>query len=126
MADTSRPTTTAPAAEASSGGDWPAQVTDTVVGLVDSAKEKVNGPATSAARGVVYGTLAAIVGTAALVLLLVLLFRLLDIGVASLLDVAGIEKAGRSTWIAHTLFGLMFLVPGVLALRKGIRSAPTA
>ncbi len=123
MADTSRPTATTSTA-APSGGDWPAQVTDTVVNLVDTAKEKVNGPATSGARGAVYGTLAAIVGTAALVLAFVSLFRGLDIVVQVVLDAAGIEKAGRSVWISHVIFGLAFLVPGLMALKRASRPAP--
>lgn len=108
-----------------SGSDWPAQATDAIVGLVDSVKDKVNGPATSIARGVVYGTLATLVGTAALVLFLVLLVRGFDIGAQVLLDVANIERAGRSTWIAHLVTGLVFLIPGAMLWRKGSR-APAA
>jgi hypothetical protein len=127
VADTSRPTSTGPTTTApSSQGDWPAQVTDTVVGLVDSAKEKVNGPATSAARGTVWGTFGAIVGTAALVLFLVVLFRGIDIVVEIVLDAAGVEKAGRSTWIAHTIFGLLFLVPGLVLLKRAARPPAAA
>lgn len=105
------------------GADWPAQVTDTIVGFVDSAKEKTTGPATSLARGVVGGTLAAIVGLAALALFLVLLVRGLDILAQVVLDLLGIEKAGRSVWIAHGLTGLVMVVAGVWAWRKGTRPA---
>jgi hypothetical protein len=108
-----------------SGSDWPAQATDAIVGLVDSVKDKVNGPATSIARGLVYGTLAALVGTAALVLFLVLLVRGFDILAQVLLDVADVERAGRSTWIAHLVTGLLFLVPGALLWRKGSRAPAT-
>ncbi|HEV7722244.1 MAG TPA: hypothetical protein VGO60_13215 [Iamia sp.] len=105
-----------------SGSDWPAQATDAIVGLIDSVKEKVNGPATSIARGVVYGTLAALVGTAALVLFLVLLVRGFDVLAQVLLDLADAERAGRSAWIAHIVTGLMFLVPGAILWRKGTRA----
>ncbi len=125
MADTSRPTATTSTA-APTSGDWPAQVTDTVVGLVDNAKGKINGPATSGARGVVYGTLATILGTAVLVVTLVALFRLTDIGIQVILDVAGVDKAGRAVWIAHLLWGLAFALAGAWALRKGRRTAPIA
>ena len=111
---------------ASGGSDWPKQATDTIVGLVDQVKDKVEGPATSVARTVVYGTLAAIVGTAALILGLVLLVRGFDILADLLLDVADIERAGRSTWIAHLVTGLFMAVPGVLMLRKATRPAPAA
>jgi hypothetical protein len=106
--------------------DWPAQVTDAVVNVVDSVKDKTTGPATSAARGVVYGLLGAIVGTAALVIFLVLLFRGIDILVQLVLDAAGAEKAGRSVWIAHTIMGLLFLVPGLMLWRRGSRAQATA
>jgi hypothetical protein len=121
VADTTRPprTDTSP-----TGADWPAQVTDAVVGAVDNAKGKITGPATSAARGVVYGTLAAIVGTAVLVVVLVLAFRLTDIAVAALLELAGIEKAGRAVWIAHLLWGAGFALAGAAMLKKGRRPAP--
>lgn len=115
-------TPASPGAAGASGSDWPAQATDAIVGLVDSVKDKVNGPATSAARGVVYGTLAAIVGTAALVLLLALLLRGFDILAQIVLDLADIERAGRSTWIAHLLMGLIFLLPGAALWRKGTRT----
>lgn len=107
------------------GADWPAQVTDTIVRLVDSAKEKTTGPATSIARGVVAGTLATIVGLAALALVLVLLVRGLDILAQVVLDLLGIEKDGRSVWIAHALTGLVMVVAGVWAWRKGTRPAGT-
>ena len=53
-------------------GDWPAQATETIVGLVDTVRQKTTGPATTAVRAAVWGLLIAIVGTAALVLFLVL------------------------------------------------------
>jgi hypothetical protein len=118
-------TPASPGAAGPSGSDWPAQATDAIVGLVDSVKDKVNGPATSAARGTVYGTLAAIVGTAALVVFLVFVFRGLDVLAQVVLDAVDIERAGRSTWIAHLLFGLGFTLLGGWLWRKGTR-APAA
>lgn len=108
------------------GGDWPAQATDTIVGLVDSVRDRVNGPATSLARGVVYGTLAAIVGTAALVLVLVLVVRGIDIVAQVVLDALDIERAGRAAWIAHLVTGLICLVPGLLLWRKGTHAPATS
>jgi hypothetical protein len=102
---------------AAGGSDWPAQATDTIVGLVDQVKEKVEGPATSIVRTIVYGTFAAIVGTAALVLFLVLLVRGFDILAQVVLDLVDWERAGRSTWIAHLITGLAFAVPGLLLMR---------
>ncbi len=107
----------------SGGSDWPAQATETIVGLVDTAREKTTGPATTAVRAAVYGLLIAIVGTAALVLFLVVFVRGIDILAQVVLDAIGIEEAGRSTWIAHTITGLLFLVPGLMLMRKGARAA---
>lgn len=112
-----------PDAERPTGADWPTQATDAIVGLVDSAKERITGPATSVARGLVYGTLAALVGTAALVLLLVLLVRAIDVGVDALLTATDLDEPGRSAWIAHTITGLLFLLPGLALWRRGIRAA---
>ncbi|HYI62197.1 MAG TPA: hypothetical protein VEW93_10375 [Acidimicrobiales bacterium] len=103
--------------------DWPAQATDAIVGLVDSVKDRTTGPATTLARGLVYGTLATLVGTAALVLAVVLLVRAIDVGVDALLDLADIDDPGRSTWIAHAVTGLLFLVPGLALWRRGTRAA---
>lgn len=109
---------------ASGGSDWPAQATDTIVGLVDQVKDKVEGPATSVARTVVYGTLAAIVGTAALVLALALVLRGIDILAQLLLDVADLERGGRSAWIAHLVLGLVFAGSGGVMMRKATHPAP--
>lgn len=114
-----------PGPPAGAGGDWPAQATDAIVGLVDSVKDKIQGPATKTARGIVFGTLAAIVGTAVLVILLIVLFRGLDIVVQVVLDLADVERAGRSTWIAHLIAGLLMFVPGLLLWRKGTRGTAT-
>lgn len=122
MPDLNKPS--APAGDRA-GGDWPAQATDAIVGVVDSVRDRVNGPATSIARGVVYGTLAAIVGTAALVLVFVLLVRGIDILAQVVLDALDIERAGRAAWIAHLATGLICLLPGLLLWRKGTH-APAA
>jgi hypothetical protein len=107
----------------SGGSDWPAQVTDLIVNLVDSVRDKTSGPATSIARGLVYGTLAAIVGTAALVVVIILLVRGFDVLAQVALEAAGLEKPGRSTWIAHLLTGLLFAGAGAFLWRKGSQSA---
>ena len=118
------PAPTPPSPPSPSGGDWPAQATDAIVNLVDSVRDKTAGPATGIARGLVYGLLGAIVGTAALVLFLVLLLRGIDVGVDALLDLGDIDRKGRSTWIAHTVLGLLFVLPGLWCWRKG--AAPAA
>ncbi|HEX2575077.1 MAG TPA: hypothetical protein VHK88_01925 [Aquihabitans sp.] len=56
--------------------EWPAQAADTIVETIGKVRDKTTKPALTAARALVYGTLAAVVGTVAVVVLLVLLGRL--------------------------------------------------
>ena len=82
--------------------DWPAQATDTIVKVVGTASDKVTGPVTTAARAIVFGLFAGILGTAALVLFLILLVRLLNNYLPD--SVFGEEHV----WAAHLLLGLAF------------------
>jgi hypothetical protein len=82
--------------------DWPAQATDTIVKVVGTASDKVTGPVTTAARAIVFGIFAAILGAGALVLLVIMLVRLLDI----VLPDAIVGK--EHVWAAHLLIGLVF------------------
>lgn len=84
--------------------DWPAQATDTIVRVVGTASDKVTGPVTTAARALVYGLFAAILGLAALVLVSVLLVRLAN----NYLPDAVFGK--EHVWAAHLLIGLLFLL----------------
>jgi hypothetical protein len=62
--DSTRATPAAGATRATSGPDeWPAQAADTIVRVVGSVRDKTTGPAVTAARGAVYGLLAAILAT---------------------------------------------------------------
>ena len=82
--------------------DWPVQATDTIVKVVGTASDKVTGPVTTAARAIVFGLFAAILGTAAVVLVSILLVRLLNNYLPD--SVFGEEHV----WAAHLLIGLVF------------------
>jgi hypothetical protein len=58
--------------------DWPAQATDSIVKVVGTVQEKVTGPVTTVARGIVFGTFAAILGGTAFVLLIILAIRIVN------------------------------------------------
>jgi len=58
--------------------DWPAQATDSIVRVVGTVQEKVTGPVTTAARAIVFGTFAAILGAVAFVLLIILAIRIVN------------------------------------------------
>lgn len=131
--DTTRATAVPPGATAASSGatrgssgadEWPAQAADTIVRVVGSVRDKTTGPAITASRGAVYGLLAAILATTALVLASVLVVRALAIGVDALLDLGDADRAGRSVWIAHALVGLAMTLAGIWTWRKA-RHSPT-
>ena len=82
--------------------DWPVQATDTIVKVVGTASDKVTGPVTTAARAIVFGLFVAILGTAAIVLVSILLVRLLNNYLPD--SVFGEEHV----WAAHLLIGLVF------------------
>ena len=88
--------------------DWPAQAADTIVRVVGSVRDKTTGPALKAARAVVYGLLAALLGMAVLVLVSVALVRVVDAYLPS--SVFG----DTHTWAAHLVVGLPFTLAGLL------------
>jgi hypothetical protein len=101
--------------------DWPAQVADTIVNVVGSVRDKTTGPALTIARGVVYGTFAAIVGCVAIVLLVIAGVRLLD----SYLPDAVFGET--HTWAAHMIIGLLLAIAGlVLWIRRHPRTEQTS
>lgn len=90
--------------------DWPAQAADTVVRVVGQVRDRTTGPAVTVARAVVYGLLAAVVGAAALVLLVAALVRFVDVWVP------------EDVWAAHLIVGAVLTLAGLLLWRK--RRAP--
>jgi hypothetical protein len=97
--------------------DWPAQATDTIVKVVGTASGKVTGPVTTAARALVFGLFAAILGTAAAVLASVLVVRGLNI---ALPDAVFGEN---HVWAAYLILGLLF---SLLALYLWSKRKPSA
>jgi hypothetical protein len=94
-------------------GDWAAQAADTIERAVGSVRDRTTGPALTVARGVVYGTFAALLGLAALVLGTIAAFRLVDNYLPD--AVFGDEH----TWAAYLIIGLVFVVAGaVLWVRR--------
>jgi hypothetical protein len=101
------------AAAPDTSSDWAAQAADTIERVVGNVRDRTTGPALTAARGVVYGTFAALVGLAALVLATIAAVRLVD----SYLPEAVFGE--ENTWAAHLIIGLVFVIVGaVLWLRR--------
>ena len=92
--------------------DWPAQATDTIVRVVGTASNKVTGPVTTAARALVFGLFAAILGTAVITLVSILAVRLANNYLPD--SVFGEEHV----WAAHVLIGLVFSILALLLWRK--------
>lgn len=79
--------------------DWAAQAADAVERAVGTARDRITGPALRAARALVFGLLALIVGTAGLVLICVLLIRVLDL-------------LPGGVWVAYLIAGTLFTAVG--------------
>ncbi|MGH9232980.1 MAG: hypothetical protein ACRD0R_06545 [Acidimicrobiales bacterium] len=88
--------------------DWPAQAADTIEQVVGSVRDKTTGPAITVARAVVYGTFAALVGAACLLLLVIASVRMLD---SYLPDAVFGEE---HMWAAYLILGLVFVITGAV------------
>lgn len=108
----------APARAAADGppSDWPAQAADTIERVVGTVRDKTTGPAITAARWVVYGTFALIVGSVVGVLVAVAAVRALDVYLPN----AWVGE--QHTWAAHLVVGAVFSLTGMLLWSR--RAAP--
>ncbi|MDQ2648854.1 MAG: hypothetical protein M3Z03_04815 [Actinomycetota bacterium] len=88
--------------------DWPVQAADTIERVVGQVRDKTTGPAIRAARWMVYGTFALLVGAAVAVLLAISAVRLLDV----YLPDAWVGE--DHTWVAHLITGALFTVVGMV------------
>ena len=86
--------------------DWVTQVLDRLDGLIDLVRSKTTSPLAFVARVVVYGLLAAVMGTVALVMLVVLLVRVLDIAIP------------EEVWLTYLVLGGLFSLGGLVAWRR--------
>ena len=85
--------------------DWTDQVTDLVVDLVDSARDKTTGPVLTASRGVVYGVVILIV--------------------AGVLGIIGVALTGRlisllpiAEWLSYAILGTILVACGLVCWTK--------
>ena len=100
------------------GQDWPAQAADTIERVVQDVRAKTTGPAINAARWLVAGTFLAIAGVTALVLVLVLLVRVLDVYLPDA------WVGDDHVWFVYLLLGTALSVAGLVIL--GRRHPPAA
>lgn len=100
--------------------DWPAQAADRIEDLVGTVRDKTTGPVMSAARWVVYGLLAAIVGVAALLLGIIAGLRLID---SYLPDAVFGEQ---HMWASYLVLGLPLTLIGLILLVRAKTPAAAA
>jgi hypothetical protein len=93
--------------------EWPAQAADAIVDTIEKVRDKTTRPVVIAARGLVYGVIAVIVGTVAAILLLVGITRFLT--------------NWMEVWVVYTVLALGFSLGGAVLLRKAnaVRPADT-
>jgi hypothetical protein len=96
-----------PGSAAAPASDWPAQAADTIERVVGTVRDKTTGPAITAARWVVYGTFALVVGTGVGVLVAIAAVRFLDV----YLPDAWFGE--QHTWAAHLVVGAIFSLFGM-------------
>lgn len=92
--------------------NWAADTTDTVVRVVDNIKSKTTKPAVMAARGLVFGLLAAFLGLFALVLFLIIATRAIQAGLDAVMD------HETSVYVSYFIVGGILSLVGLLMFSK--------
>jgi hypothetical protein len=98
---------------AGTDGDWPAQVTATVVEYVGKVRDKTTGPALVASRVAVYSLALGLISVVLAFLALILLVRVL---VVATTHIPGVEEG--EPWLAYLILGVLFLGNGLVLWRK--------
>lgn len=119
---TERPVPVAPSPPESS--DWPKQATDSIVRVVDSVRDKTAGPAVTAARAVVYGSILALLALPLFILLLVGAMRALERIFIMIGERFQISWLLQPMWLVYLLFGLTFFLVGLRLWARARRPAP--
>jgi len=92
-----------------SDGDWAAQAADTVERVVGTVRDNTTTRAVTAARAVVYGLFAAIVGFVMVILLVILAGRFLNIFLPDSLF------GDDHMWVVYLFVGLVCILGGAFA-----------
>src|ERR1700687_1794009 len=101
-----------------STSDWTAVAADRIESAVTKVRDTTTTRLVTAARALVYGLVAAVLGVTVLLLLAIAAIRILDVYLAHL-HWAGLNNPpGRSVWGADPLLGGILTLPGLFLLRK--------
>jgi hypothetical protein len=108
----------APAPAPSLAEDWPAQAADAIEKYVGQVRDATTGRAITAARALVYGTFALLVGTVVVVMLAIAGVRLLDAYLPN--DWVGEDHV----WVAHAAIGGVLAIAGMWCWSRRKAKAP--
>jgi hypothetical protein len=98
--------------------DWTTAALDRIDSAVSAVRDSTTTRLVVAARAVVYGLIAVLLGGAALLLFVMALVRILDVYLANL-HILGLDThPGRSTWLADAILGGIFTAAGLFLIRK--------
>lgn len=98
--------------------NWASSVVDTVERVVGTVRDKTTTPLVRVTRGVVYGLFAAILGTVAAVLTLIIATRLLQAAWDIVVDTP------RAVYLSYFTVGAVLTLGGWWLLRKRFSSDP--
>lgn len=92
--------------------NWAPDLADQITEFIGNVRDKTTNNAIKAARAIVFGLLAAILGLTALVLLLIFLTR----GLQALIDL--LTSWERAVWISYLALGGIFTLAGMFLMTK--------
>lgn len=93
------------------GRDWTDEVADRIESVVSTVRDKTTVPVTKAARAVVFGLVAGVLGAGLFLLLIMTVVRLLDVYMPY-------HPLGRRVWTVDAGAAAIFLALGAFAWRK--------
>jgi hypothetical protein len=98
--------------------DWTVAAVDRIESAIAVVRDNATTRVVVAARAVVYGLIAAVLGLVVLVLLTIGAVRLLDIALADWHVLGFQDHPGRSVWVVLLVLGGIFTLPGLFLLRR--------
>ena len=93
------------------GRDWTDEVADRIESAVTGVRDKTTVPITKAARAVVFGSVAGILGAGAFLLVVIAVIRLLDVYLPY-------HPLARRVWTVDAGAAAIFLAAGAFAWRR--------
>lgn len=102
-----------PAIPPEPGSEWPDQIADRIVAVVDTVRDKTTVPITVVGRALVFGLVAAVLALAALTLLVIAVVRLHVY--------LPFHPVGRQVWVGYAILGAIFTLAGLFCWGKRTR-----